>query len=222
MLVNWNLLVSAVKLVSFERVTCSFAGVTCSFVGVTCSFDAITFRFVIPKWWILQHIHSGENSVEKGGGGSFANFRQICFDFAYYFILILYLCNCLIRRVCKKSFLSFSYFSMIIKKICKIKTNLSEIVKALPSPPEFPPLYSGCQKNESSSIFLKKLVIRLYPEYLNLKYLNTHIWSQICTLSTRTCTWCSSIASDIFALTFLPHSLKTLDNLAPYKHEHKG
>ena len=76
MLVNWNLLVSAVKLVSFERVTCSFVGVTCSFVsvtcsfvGVTCSFDAITFRFVIPKWWILQHIYSGENSVEKGGGG---------------------------------------------------------------------------------------------------------------------------------------------------------
>ena len=82
MLVNWNLLVSAVKLVSFERVTCSFVGVTCSFVsvtcsfvnvtcsfvgvtcsfvsvtcsfvGVTCSFDPITFRFVIPKWWILQ------------------------------------------------------------------------------------------------------------------------------------------------------------------------
>ena len=77
MLVNWNLLVSAVKLVSFERVTCSF-------VGVTCSFDAITFRFVIPKWWILQHIYSGKNSVEEGSGGSFANFRNICFDFAYY------------------------------------------------------------------------------------------------------------------------------------------
>ena len=61
MLVNWNLLVSAVKLVSFERVTCSF-------VGVTCSFDAITFRIVIPKWWILQRIYSGKNSVEKGGG----------------------------------------------------------------------------------------------------------------------------------------------------------
>ena len=64
MLVNWNLLVSAVKLVSFERVTCSF-------VDVTCSFDAITFRFVIPKWWILQRIFSGGNSVEEmeGGGG---------------------------------------------------------------------------------------------------------------------------------------------------------
>ena len=62
MLVNWNLLVSAVKLVSFERVTCSF-------VGVTCSFDAITFHFVIPKWWILQHIYSGGNSVEEGAGG---------------------------------------------------------------------------------------------------------------------------------------------------------
>ena len=28
-------------------------------------------------------------------------------------------------------------------------------------------LYSGCQKNESSPIFLKKLVIRLYPEFLS-------------------------------------------------------
>ena len=49
MLVNGNLLVSAVKLVSFEHVTCSFVAVICSFVGVTCSFNAITFRFVIPK-----------------------------------------------------------------------------------------------------------------------------------------------------------------------------
>ena len=46
MLVNWNLLVSAVKLVSFERVTCSFVDVACSFVGVTCSFDAITFALL--------------------------------------------------------------------------------------------------------------------------------------------------------------------------------
>ena len=82
MLVNWNLLVSAVKLVSFERVTCSFVGVTCSFVGVTCSFDAITFRFVIPKWWILQHIYSGENSVEKvGGGGNLCEFPTNLFWF---------------------------------------------------------------------------------------------------------------------------------------------
>ena len=67
MLVNWNLLVSAVKLVSFERVTCSF--------------DAITFRFVIPKWWILQHIYSGENSVEKGGGGKLCEFPKYLFWF---------------------------------------------------------------------------------------------------------------------------------------------
>ena len=98
MLVNWNLLVSAVKLVSFERVTCSFVGVTCSFVsvtcsfvgvtcsfvGVTCSFDAITFRFVIPKWWILQHIYSGKNSVEKGGGGEALRISEI-------FVLILHI-----------------------------------------------------------------------------------------------------------------------------------
>ena len=43
--------------------------------------------------------------------------------------------NCLIRCVCKKSFLSFPCFSMVIKKICKIKTNLSKIRKALPPPP---------------------------------------------------------------------------------------
>ena len=95
MLVNWNLLVSAVKLVSFEHVTCSFVdvtcsfvsvtcsfvgvtcsfasvtcsfvGVTCSFVGVTCSFDPITFRFAIPKWWILQHIQWRKFSWKKGG-----------------------------------------------------------------------------------------------------------------------------------------------------------
>ena len=54
------------------------------------------------------------------------------------------------------------------------------------------------------------------------KYQNMHIWSQICTLSTQTCTLCSTIASEIFALTFLPHLLKTLVNLIPYKHEHKG
>ena len=77
MLVNWNLLVSAVKLVSFERVTCSFGGVTCSFVSVTCSFVGVTFRFVIPKWWTLQHIYSGENSVEKGGGKAETNKFQL-------------------------------------------------------------------------------------------------------------------------------------------------
>ena len=87
MLVNWNLLVSAVKLVSFERVTCSFVDVACSFVGVTCSFDAITFRFVILKWWILQHIYSGENSVEKVGGGEAL---RISDKFVWILLIILY------------------------------------------------------------------------------------------------------------------------------------
>ena len=82
MSVNWNLLVSAVKLaiVSFERVNCSF-------VGVTCSFGAITFRFVIPKWWILQHIYSGENSVERVGGGESLRFSD---KFVYILHIILY------------------------------------------------------------------------------------------------------------------------------------
>ena len=69
---------------SFARVTCSFVGVTCSFVGVTCSFDPITFRFAIPKWWILQHIYSGENSVEKRGESFTNSFSQI-------FVLILHI-----------------------------------------------------------------------------------------------------------------------------------
>ena len=97
MLVNWNLLVSAVKLVSFERVncsfvgvTCSFVGVTCSFVGVTCSFDPITFRFVIPKWWILQHIYSGENSVEKVGGGGGGGSLRLSDKFVFILHIVLY------------------------------------------------------------------------------------------------------------------------------------
>ena len=63
-------------------------------------------------------------------------------------VLDNYTNNCLIRCVCKKSFLSFPYFSMVVKKICKIKTNLLEIRKALPpfltSSTEFPPLYMCC------------------------------------------------------------------------------
>ena len=52
---------------SFDAVTCSFDAVTCSFDAVTCSFDAITFRFVIPKWWILQHINSGGIQLNRRG-----------------------------------------------------------------------------------------------------------------------------------------------------------
>ena len=114
MLVNWNLLVSVVKHVSFERVTCSFVGVTCSFVsvtcsfvgvtcsfvGVTCSFDAITFRFVIPKWWILQHIYSGENSVEKGGKA--LRISEI-------FVLILHITAICIQAQTSKLFHAFVY-----------------------------------------------------------------------------------------------------------------
>ena len=132
MLVNWNLLVSVVKLVSSERVTCSFVGVTCSFVsvtcsfvgvtcsfvGVTCSFDAITFRFVIAKWWILQHIYSGENSVEKGGE-SFANFRNIYFDFAYY--------SYLHSSTNRKLFHAFVY--VLQHDVCRLKRKHSDAKK---------------------------------------------------------------------------------------------
>ena len=115
MLVNWNLLVSPVKHVSFERVTCSFVGVTCSFVsvtcsfvgvtcsfvsvtcsfvsvtcsfvGVTCSFDPITFCFVIPKWWILQHIYSGRSSVEEVGEAKLCEFPTNLFWFCILFLI---------------------------------------------------------------------------------------------------------------------------------------
>ena len=153
MLVNWNLLVSAVKLVSFERVTCSFVGVTCSFVGVTCSFVGVTCSFdsIAFALWFQNDEYCNTYTVSKiqlkrWGWGKFCELsRQICFDFAYYFILILYLSNCLIRCV----FCHFRTFPWLLKKICKIKTNLSEIHKALPPPPpisstEFPPLYMCC------------------------------------------------------------------------------
>ena len=146
MLVNWNLLVSAVKLANFERVTCSFVGVTCSFEAVTCSFDVITFHFVIPKWWILQHIYSGGNSIEEGGGGeqSFANFRK------FVLVLHIFLITCPKRSlarstfsdlqgsvdtICKKSFLSFPYFSVVIKKYAKSKLICWKFAKLFSPPP---------------------------------------------------------------------------------------
>ena len=78
--------------------------------------------------------------------------------------------------------------------------------------------YSRCQKFESSPIFVKKLKIRLYPEFLSSQ--KCTFGPQICTLGTQTCTLCSRIASNIFALAFLPHLLATLVNLVLYIHEH--
>ena len=72
-------------------------------------------------------------------------------------------------------------------------------------------MYSGCQKYESSPIFVKKLGIRQYPEFLSTQ--TCTFGAQICTctcVSTRTRTLCPTIASNIFALTFLPHLLTTL------------
>ena len=78
--------------------------------------------------------------------------------------------------------------------------------------------YSRCQKYESSPIFVKKLNIRLYPEFLS-NQIRT-FGAQIRSLGTQTCTLCSTIASNIFALTFLPHLLATLVNLVLYIHGH--
>ena len=79
-------------------------------------------------------------------------------------------------------------------------------------------IYSRCQKFESSPIFVKKLKIRLYLEFLSSQ--KCTFGPQICTLGTQTCTLCSTIASNIFALAFLPHLLATLVNLVLYIHEH--
>ena len=79
-------------------------------------------------------------------------------------------------------------------------------------------IYSRCQKYESSPIFVKKLNIRLYPEFLS-NQIRT-FGPQIRSLGTQTCTLCSTIASNIFALTFLPHLLATLVNLVLYIHGH--
>ena len=108
MLVNWNSLVSAVKLVNFERVTCSF-------VGVTWSFDAITFRFVIPKWWILQHMYSGGNSVEEVGGGEGVKIFRIVDKFVLILNLFWQIIVWYVVFV-KNRFFSFPYFSVVIKK----------------------------------------------------------------------------------------------------------
>ena len=67
--------------------------------------------------------------------------------------------------------------------------------------------YSRCQKYESSPIFAKKLEIRLYPKFLSTQ--TCTFVSQICTLRTQTCKLCSTIASNIFALTFLPSPVQT-------------
>ena len=72
-------------------------------------------------------------------------------------------------------------------------------------------MYSGCQKYEPSLIFVMKQEIESHPEFLNTQ--TCTFGPQICTLGTQTCTLCFTIASDIFASTFLPHSLTTLKNL---------
>ena len=85
--------------------------------------------------------------LKRWGGGkqSFANFRQICFDFAYFFLTTTekyFLSNCLIRCVCKKSFLSFPYISMVkSKQIC---WKFAELCPLPISSTEFPPLYMCC------------------------------------------------------------------------------
>ena len=46
--------------------------------------------------------------------------------------------------------------------------------------------------------------------------------SAICSSYTQACTLCSKIASNIFALIFLPSLLAAIVNLALFMHEHKG
>ena len=59
---------------------------------------------------------------------------------------MLYLSNCLIRCVCKKSLLSFSYFSMVIKKNMQNQNKfVGNSLSLAPPPPHSPlPLYMCC------------------------------------------------------------------------------
>ena len=52
--------------------------------------------------------------------------------------------NCLIRCVCKKSFLSFSYFSMVIKKNMQNQNKFVGNSQALPPPPSFQLNFRHC------------------------------------------------------------------------------
>ena len=59
---------------------------------------------------------------------------------------MLYLSNCLIRCVCKKSLLSLSYFSMVIKKNMQNQNKFvgNSLSLAPPPPPPLLPLYMCC------------------------------------------------------------------------------
>ena len=57
---------------------------------------------------------------------------------------MLYLSNCLIRCVCKKSLLSFSYFSMVIKKNMQNQNKFVGNSLSLAPPPPLLPLYMCC------------------------------------------------------------------------------
>ena len=57
---------------------------------------------------------------------------------------MLYLSNCLIRCVCKKSLLSFSYFSMVIKKNMQNQNKFVGNSLSLAPPPPPLPLYMCC------------------------------------------------------------------------------
>ena len=57
---------------------------------------------------------------------------------------MLYLSNCLIRCVCKKSLLSFSYFSIVIKKNMQNQNKFVGNSLSLAPPPPLLPLYMCC------------------------------------------------------------------------------
>ena len=75
---------------------------------------------------------------------------------------MLYLPNCLIRCVCKKSFLSFSYFSMVIKKKMqnqnKFVGNSQSFAPPPPPPPPLLPLYNMCCNIHHSGIKKRKVM----------------------------------------------------------------
>ena len=95
----------------------------------------------------IATIYSGGNSIEEVREQSFANFRK------FVLILHIFLITCPKRSIarstfsdlqgsvdtiCKKSFLSFPYFSVVIKKNAKSKVICWKFAKLCSPPPPLP------------------------------------------------------------------------------------
>ena len=72
---------------------------------------------------------------------------------------MLYLSICLIRCVCKKSLLSFSYFSMVIKKNMQNQNKFVGNSLSLAPPPPLLPVYMCCNIHNKTTSYARKTTI---------------------------------------------------------------